>query len=72
MFTYNVFLSNLRSAVDASGMKHKHVAKSVGMEPQEFSNVLNGRKIVRAEDVPKFCNVLHIEPNYLFSDAVRQ
>ncbi|MEG2014053.1 MAG: helix-turn-helix domain-containing protein, partial [Anaerovoracaceae bacterium] len=41
----------------------KAVAERLGYNEKEFSNMLNGRKIIRGEDVLPIANALGVEPN---------
>lgn len=39
------------------------VARSAGLTPQMFNDILRGRKILRAEQLTKICDALGCTPN---------
>lgn len=47
-------------------LKKKAVAKKIGITPQQFSSMLNGRKIIKPCDITNICDALDISPNELF------
>ena len=49
------------------GIKQGHIAAKAGYSENEFSAMLNGRKIIIASDIPKIAKALEIQPNDLFS-----
>lgn len=48
------------------GMKQKAVAKKSGFEGQEFSNMMNGRKAIMAEYIPRIAKALNVTPNEIY------
>ena len=60
---------NIRGTIDAKGMKQVVVAERSGFTEQQFSDMLNGRKIIRAEYIPKIANALGFSVGDLFVDA---
>lgn len=62
----NIVVDNIRAIIKANGLKQKYVAEKAGFTPQEFSNMLNGRKQFQTEYVNRVCNALSITPNDLF------
>ena len=60
---------NIRGTIDAKGMKQVVVAERSGFTEQQFSDMLNGRKIIRAEYIPKIANALGVSVWDLFVDA---
>lgn len=61
-----VVAKNLRSAIAKSGMKQKVVAERSGFTDQMMTDMLNGRKTIKADFIPKICQVLHVTPNELY------
>lgn len=57
---------NLRKAINASGMKQKVVAERSGFTDQMLTDMLNGRKTIKADFIPRICHALHVTPNELF------
>jgi len=68
MFTYKVFVQNIKKLIEVKGLKQCAVANKAGFSEQEFSNMLNGRKIIKAEDVAVIAGALDATPNDLFID----
>ncbi|RKJ39810.1 XRE family transcriptional regulator [bacterium 1XD42-1] len=68
MFTYKVFVQNIKRLIEVKGLKQCAVANKAGFSEQEFSNMLNGRKIIKAEDVAVIAGALDATPNDLFID----
>lgn len=62
----NTVNDNLKSIIKSNGLKQKYVAEKIGFTPQNFSNMLNGRKRFEIENVINICNTLGITPNELF------
>ena len=62
----NEIIESVRNAIEAKGLKQCVVAERAGFTPQEFSNILCGRKTFRTEYVAPVCNALGITPNELF------
>lgn len=48
------------------GLKKCAVAQKAGYSPQQFSDMLKGRRKIHYDDVPKLCEALQITPNELF------
>lgn len=46
--------SNMRSIVEAKGFKHSAIAERAGYSRQQFSDMLNGRKLITADDCIRF------------------
>ncbi|MCC8014692.1 MAG: helix-turn-helix domain-containing protein [Eubacterium sp.] len=42
------------------------VAKKMGYNPKTFNDMLKGRKLILADDIPKICEGLGITPNELY------
>lgn len=59
-------INNIKSIIKTNGLKQKYVAERAGFTPQEFSNILNGRKRLEVNYVHCVCNALNITPNELF------
>lgn len=59
-------VDNVKNLIRAKGLKQKFVAEKMGLSPQEFSNILTGRKKFETEYVVPVCNALNITANELF------
>lgn len=53
----------------SKGLYQKYVAEKAGFTEQQFSDMLNGRKVIRAEYIPTIANALGVSINDLFVDA---
>ena len=60
-------LSNeLKQIIARKGLKNLSVAENAGYTAQELSDMLNGRRLIKACDIPKIAKALGVEINYLF------
>lgn len=60
-------LSNeLKQIIARKGLKNLYVAENAGYTAQELSDMLNGRRLIKACDIPKIAKALGVEINYLF------
>ncbi len=59
-------IDNVKTLIRAKGLKQKFVAEKMGISPQEFSNILTGRKKFETEHFVPICNALNITANDLF------
>lgn len=57
---------NIKDLIMESGMKQKVVAERAGFTEQMMTDMLNGRKVIKAEFIPAFCRALGVTPNRLF------
>ncbi len=63
----SVIAENVREIIKKRGLKQSAVAKMAGFSKQQFSNLLNGRRVITDVDIVKIANVLEIEPGELFA-----
>ena len=60
-------LSNeLKQIIARKGLKNLYVAENAGYTAQDLSDMLNGRRLIKACDIPKIAKALGVEINYLF------
>lgn len=65
---YNAILPiNITRAIKARGLKNNAVAKKAGFSAQQFSDMLNGRKIIKPCDILAISEALGVDANMLFS-----
>lgn len=57
---------NLKRIIKKSGFKQYVIAKKCGYTPKRFSDMLNNRKLITAQDICMLCQGLGITPNDLF------
>lgn len=62
----NIFIDNLKNLIKKSGLKNKAIAEAIGLSDKQFSDLLNGRRVIREKDIPLICRALGTEPNELF------
>lgn len=48
------------------GLKQVYIAKHAGYTPQKLSDMITGRCLIKACDIPKLAKALEVEINYLF------
>lgn len=56
----------IKQIINSKGLKQKSVAIKAGYTEQQFSNLLNGRKVFKVDDVLRIANALEVTPNDLF------
>lgn len=54
------FSSGLKLMIAKRGLKNLYVAEKAGFTAQELSDMLNGRRLIKACDIPKFRNTVRI------------
>lgn len=57
---------NIRRIIELKGLKHRVVAIRAGLTPQQFSDMLNGRRNIYDEDILHISMALEVTPNELF------
>ena len=57
---------NVRHLISSKGLLQGAVAKACGMSKQQFSDMLNGRRLVKPCDVLALCKALLVTPDELF------
>jgi transcriptional regulator with XRE-family HTH domain len=55
--------------IEERGMKQCVVANRIGVTPQVFNDMLNGRRLIKAVDIPKIAKALEVAPGDLFTDT---
>lgn len=58
--------SNILRIISVKGLKQKVVAERAGYSSQQFSDMLNGRKIIRPLDTKAIAIALEVDANELF------
>lgn len=62
----NPIITNTKKIIHERGIKQKVVAEKAGYSAQQFSNMLNGRKIIGCIDIMRISDALRVTPNELF------
>ena len=63
--------TGIKCIMASKGIYQKTVAERSGFSNQQFSDMLNGRKIIRAEYLPRIANALDVDVNELFKAGKR-
>ena len=67
---YNLVLPiNIVRIINEKGMKQCAVAERAGYSKQQFSDMLNGRKIIKAYDLFRIVDALGVEAADLLADC---
>lgn len=61
------FASGLKATIARMGLKNLHVAEKAGFTPQELSDMFNGRRLIKACDIPKFAYVLGVRADDIYA-----
>lgn len=68
--SYNAMLPvNIACAIKKHGMKNNTVAERAGFTKQQFSDMLNGRKIIKPCDILAISDAIGVSVGDLFVDA---
>ena len=59
---------NVIRIIDEKGLLKKGVAKRAGMTPQALTDVIAGRRVIRADMVPALANALDVGVMELFKE----
>lgn len=62
----------ISNVIKEKGLKQAYVAKKAGYEAQELSDMLNGRRLIRACDIPRIAYGLGIGINELFKKELEK
>lgn len=57
---------NVKRIIDEKGLKQVGVARKANIDEQSLSDMLNGRRIIKASDIEALIEALEIEPAELF------
>ena len=63
---------NIRRILNEKGLKHKVVAVRAGLTPQQFSDMLNGRRNIYDIDVLHISMALEVTPNELLGFKIER
>lgn len=56
----------IKEIIDEKALRQGIVATKAGFTPQQFSDMLNGRKVIKAEYIPLIANALGVDPNSIY------
>lgn len=58
--------TGLLAILSRKGLKQVYVAEKAGYTPQKLSDMINGRCLIKACDIPKLANALGVKTDDLF------
>lgn len=58
--------TGLRRIIAQKGFKNLYIAQKAGFMPQELSDMLNGRRLIKACDIPRFADALGVEISEIY------
>ena len=67
--TNSIVANRVREIIKEKGLKQTAIAEKAGFSTQEFSDMLNGRRLMRAVDIASIISALRgvgVDANYLF------
>lgn len=62
----NPVVESIKGIIKNKGLKQNAVAEKSGYSAREFNDMLNGRKLIKACDIPNISRALEVQPNELF------
>ena len=57
---------NVCRLIKDKGLKKRYVAEKAGFTAADFSRMINGKKIIRAEYIPAIAHALGVTPNDIY------
>lgn len=60
------FVSGVKAIIERENIKHISIAKKSGYTRQAFSDILNGRKLIKACDMPLIAKTLNVSIEDIF------
>ena len=64
---FSVGISNI---IKEKGLKQIYVAEKAGLGKQEFSDMLNGRKLIKVCDLPRIAEALEVTTNDIYAAGI--
>lgn len=61
----------IKVIIAQKGLKNLYVAEKSGYTPKELSDMLNGRRLIKACDIPKLAHVLGVETSDIYAAGER-
>ncbi|KAF5063585.1 hypothetical protein DSECCO2_293050 [anaerobic digester metagenome] len=63
---------NIFRIIKETGMKQCAVAEKAGYTKQQFNDMLNGRRVIKAKDILALSHALGVSPNDLFLKVCKE
>lgn len=67
-----IVASNIRAIIREKGFLQKFVANRAGYSKQAFNNMLTGRRVIRADDIPRIANALGCSISELYESRSKR
>lgn len=64
--------SGLKVIIDKKGLKNLYIARRAGYTPQEFSDMLNGRRLIKACDIPRIAEALNVNSDEIYIAGIKK
>lgn len=64
-------IRKIRQLIREKGIKQKFVADHIGFTEQEFSNMMNGRRMLKVDDIKPICKALGVRSGELFEEDLQ-
>lgn len=64
--------NNIRKIIIQKGLRYNAVARRVGITNKKLSDMLNGRRIIKAIDIMRISEALEVTPNEIFGTDSNQ
>ncbi|HIY01223.1 MAG TPA: helix-turn-helix domain-containing protein [Candidatus Blautia faecipullorum] len=58
---------NISRLIEERGLKQVYIAEKAGYKAQELNDMLNGRRLIKACDIPRIALALDVEINDIYS-----
>lgn len=65
------FARGLREIIAEKGLKNLYVAEKAGFTAQELSDMLNGRRLIKACDIPRLAEALEVKTDDIYETGMR-
>lgn len=59
--------TGIKVIIAKKGLKNLYVAEKAGFTPQELSDMFNGRRLIKACNIPKFAYVLGVKTDDIYA-----
>jgi transcriptional regulator with XRE-family HTH domain len=61
----------IQKIIVKKGLKNLYVAEKAGFTPQELSDMINGRRLIKACDVPRLATALGVEAGDIYTEGMK-
>lgn len=61
----------IQKIIAKKGLKNLYVAEKAGFTSQELSDMINGRRLIKACDVPKLATALEVEAGDIYAEGMK-